>query len=331
METIESVDNLDPISQVQDVDYNQIDVNNDHQLGDWLATKMNGLTEPELPVIKEPEETPEPEPIKQTYSDPNETFVKVKVNGEEKEIPLAEAIAGYQRQQDYTQKTQELSQERQRIEQQKNQVETYLNSIPIFLQAAQDKVIEAEKLLYSEEMQQLAVADPVTYNQYRIGLEKTIYDNKQSLTNMSGQWQQYQEYKNQVIQQQQNQFLQNHQQELAKSNEILTKQYGDEWTSGKLGKQVLEYGKSQGIAVEVLASLTDYKAINALNKARLYDELVSKQSVVQKRVEAIPPKVVKPNSNATDKTDRTEFLKERDKALRSGNKDDIANLISKLL
>lgn len=42
--------------------------------------------------------------------------VKLQVNGEEVIVPLAEAIAGYQRQADYTRKTQELSEQRKQIQ-----------------------------------------------------------------------------------------------------------------------------------------------------------------------------------------------------------------------
>lgn len=42
--------------------------------------------------------------------------VKLPVAGEEIEVPLSEALAGYQRQADYTRKTQELSQQRQQVQ-----------------------------------------------------------------------------------------------------------------------------------------------------------------------------------------------------------------------
>lgn len=54
-----------------------------------------------------------------TYFDPTQyadQIVKVKVDGEELEVPLAEAIQGYQRQADYTRKTQALAQDREYIE-----------------------------------------------------------------------------------------------------------------------------------------------------------------------------------------------------------------------
>lgn len=42
--------------------------------------------------------------------------VPVKLDGEELQVPLSEAIAGYQRQADYTRKTQELSQQREQFQ-----------------------------------------------------------------------------------------------------------------------------------------------------------------------------------------------------------------------
>jgi hypothetical protein len=42
--------------------------------------------------------------------------VPIKVDGEELQVPLTEAIAGYQRQADYTRKTQELSQQREQFQ-----------------------------------------------------------------------------------------------------------------------------------------------------------------------------------------------------------------------
>ncbi len=53
------------------------------------------------------------------YVNPEEfadKYVKVKVDGEELDVPFAEALSGYQRQADYTRKTQELSAQRSQLE-----------------------------------------------------------------------------------------------------------------------------------------------------------------------------------------------------------------------
>ena len=43
-------------------------------------------------------------------------YVSVQVNGEEIQVPLKEALSGYQRQADYTRKTQELSEQRKQVQ-----------------------------------------------------------------------------------------------------------------------------------------------------------------------------------------------------------------------
>lgn len=50
------------------------------------------------------------------WSEYGDKRVKLPVAGEEIEVPLSEALAGYQRQADYTRKTQELSQQRQQVQ-----------------------------------------------------------------------------------------------------------------------------------------------------------------------------------------------------------------------
>jgi len=46
----------------------------------------------------------------------NDKFVKLQVDGEEVQVPLQEALAGYQRQADYTRKTQELSEQKKQVQ-----------------------------------------------------------------------------------------------------------------------------------------------------------------------------------------------------------------------
>lgn len=50
------------------------------------------------------------------YSQYSDNFVRLQVDGQEVVVPLKEALAGYQRQADYTRKTQELSEQRKQIQ-----------------------------------------------------------------------------------------------------------------------------------------------------------------------------------------------------------------------
>ena len=66
--------------------------------------------------IPEEDEQPTEDDTTETEETELPTY-KVKINGEEQEVPLDEILAGYMRQQDYTRKTQELAEQRKAIAQ----------------------------------------------------------------------------------------------------------------------------------------------------------------------------------------------------------------------
>jgi len=61
-------------------------------------------------------ETPEQEPELFDYTEFADKVVKLQVDGQEVVVPVKEALAGYQRQADYTRKTQELSEQRKQVQ-----------------------------------------------------------------------------------------------------------------------------------------------------------------------------------------------------------------------
>lgn len=61
-------------------------------------------------------ETPEQEQELFDYTEIGEKFVKLQVDGQDVVVPVKEALAGYQRQADYTRKTQELSEQRKQVQ-----------------------------------------------------------------------------------------------------------------------------------------------------------------------------------------------------------------------
>jgi hypothetical protein len=79
-------------------------------------------------VVNTPAVEPQGSPVTESVSESTDTSptlsveeysnhrVPVKLDGEELQVPLSEAIAGYQRQADYTRKTQELSQQREQFQ-----------------------------------------------------------------------------------------------------------------------------------------------------------------------------------------------------------------------
>jgi hypothetical protein len=71
------------------------------------------------PLVGSTDSSEEVTTTEKQYLDPTEYSnyrVPVKLNGEEQDVSFAEAVAGYQRQADYTQKTQELAEQRQALQ-----------------------------------------------------------------------------------------------------------------------------------------------------------------------------------------------------------------------
>lgn len=94
----------------------------DSQITDFGEGLQEGLepTVDESTEVPEGEETDSAPEVDAEYEDVDNEFLnqtfKVKVDGEELEVTLDEALKGYQRQADYTRKTQELASQRQQAE-----------------------------------------------------------------------------------------------------------------------------------------------------------------------------------------------------------------------
>lgn len=70
--------------------------------------------------VEEPEESPEGQPEEQVFT--------VKVNGEEREVPLSDLLNGYSRTEDYKAKTMAVAEERRSLEAQKGSLEADLKA-----------------------------------------------------------------------------------------------------------------------------------------------------------------------------------------------------------
>ena len=106
-------------------------------------------------------EKPEPEAPALDMAAP----VKVKVNGEEIEVPLAEALKGYSREQDYSRKTAELAEQGRALhgelaERLQTALDTFVHADPVLAQASH------------VNWAQLARDDPAQYVAFRAELEQ---------------------------------------------------------------------------------------------------------------------------------------------------------------
>jgi len=88
-------------------------INNNANPENVVDPAANGQVDETTEVVAE---TPQEELELFDYTEIADKVIKLQVDGEEVVVPIKEALAGYQRQADYTRKTQELSEQRKQVE-----------------------------------------------------------------------------------------------------------------------------------------------------------------------------------------------------------------------
>lgn len=244
----------------------------------------------------ETEESDEAAPEDEAASEDGETeqaaaqpqTVTVTVDGKTREIPLEEAAKGYQRQEDYTRKTQALAEERKALKSEAASVQQERAQYAQLLTALSQQL---EHVATQEPDQTLLDTDPIEY----FRREKVWRDSREKL-----QAAQFEAQRVQTLQQQEQE---NSLRDIVKSSREKMLEAVPAWKDTKRWEQdkpkILEYGRSVGFSDEELGQAYDHRAVVLLNKARLYDELVSKKlTPVQKQA----PKPLQAGSDSSTRT-----------------------------
>lgn len=263
--------------------------------------------EPEKPE-EEPEETPEeetpeeqpeeePEPESEPEEEPEpaadqEPLHTVKIRGKEEKVTLKEALAGYQRGKDYALKTQELAAERkataqkvQAAEQKEAQYVEGLKAIESFLQESAPPQVDWDKLRkenpslyavkYAEHQQHQEKLSAVQAERQRVMQEQA----KAAAEKLDG-------YVREQYQKLQERF--------------------PDWADAEKRQahmqKIADYARtSVGYTKEEVSGILDSRAIEILDKARMWDEHVAKtkgaKETVIKQMRKAP--VMKPGSTVT--------------------------------
>lgn len=151
--------------------------------GDGQADEAPETEESATDPINETEEAeegdPESEPEEASDEPPaDDPIVKVKVNGEEVEVPLSEALKGYSRTEDYKAKTMALADERRALEQAKATVETdvrqqyasQLKQATDLFEALDPVLAEARQV----DWNRLKAEDPATFVQFSEAVQQRM-------------------------------------------------------------------------------------------------------------------------------------------------------------
>lgn len=229
--------------------------------------------------VDEVEESDEDDDYEDDEEEPQENLYKVKVDGEEIEVSLDEALQGYQRQKTFTKRSMEIAEQRKAAEKQaaeaKQARDYYAQQLEVVAQQISQTI--------PQEPDWVSLAREVTAEEYNA--IKAEYDTRMSNLAKVEQERKY------VAQQQaaeQEEMLKKHLQ--AQRSQMLERipAWKDDERRNEERVNVINYARNIGFSEEEVASATDARAIELLYKAMQWDNLQKKKPTAKKRTKQAP-------------------------------------------
>ena len=256
------------------------------------------------------EETEEEEQPAEVYT--------VKVDGKEVEVTLDELQKGYSRTQDYTRKTQQIAETRKAVEAEASAIRAEREQYSQLLGALKQQLESTEAPI---DMDRLYNEDPIEW----VRQSEVMRQRQDKLAAIQSEQQRLSE----LTAQQRAQEMQAH---LATQQEALI-QAVPEWKDSKKAQAekalLVEFGKKIGFSDEELKNVYDHRAVVALRKAALYDQMMSKRGQI-KPVVNNGPRTAKPSAAGRVST-TTESTRAKQRLAKSGRVNDAASAIELLL
>jgi hypothetical protein len=266
------------------------------------------------------------EEVQDEDSEEEQSYLTLKINGEEIDKPLDEVISLAQQGADYTKKTQEVAEQRKALE-------DYAQTIQVQEQQLKAQV-ELQQALFGELAQitaidqQLADFQAIDWNQLSendfVEAQKLFFTQNKLQTQRSQLVQQL-EAKQQQLTQAQQQSLN---QRIAKGKEILAKEIPN-W-SPDTSKAIISAGKEYyGFSDDEMSSVIDPRHVKVLHDAMQWRKLQQNTGVKNKVSTAKP--VIKPGSKDVKKQVSSDIQRARESLRKTGKSDYAQQLIERML
>ena len=294
----------------EETQLSESDEDNDAALSEELSADADAADEETQE--EQSEEGEEPEEQEQP------TVFTVKVDGKEVEVTLDELQKGYSRTQDYTRKTQQIAEIRKQVEVETEAVRAERAQYAQMLGALQAQLQGTETQI---DWDRLYHEDPIEW----VRQKEVMRERQEKFQAIQFE----QQRMAQLSQQEQQQQLASHLQEQhTKLLEIIP-----EWkdpAKAKAEKQLLvEFGQKTGFTPEELKAIVDHRAVVALRKAALYDQMMTKRKAITP-VTNNGPRPAKPGA-AGRVSQTTEAVRAKQRLAKTGRVDDAASAIYQLL
>lgn len=290
--------------------------------GDQQDVELQELTEVDSAAPEEELQDSDGEQSDETEAEEEEDkppVFTVKVDGKNVEVTLEELQKGYSREADYTRKTQQVSEERRAFQAEAELVRTerqqyaqLLGSLQAQLQQNAAPQLDMDRL-YSEDPIEWVRQKELARDAEKV--HAAIQSEQQRLSHIQAQ--------------EQYQSMQAH---LAQQQDAMLKAI-PEWANPDKAKAektlLIEWGQKLGFSSDELKNIFDHRAVVALRKAALYDQMMTKRGNIRPAVNN-GPKPAKPGA-AGRMDNTTDSRRSQQRLAKTGRVNDAASAIEHLL
>lgn len=273
----------------------------------------------------EVEETTDEEAVDED-SEEEQSYLTLKINGEDIDKPLDEVISLAQQGADYTKKTQEVAEQRKALEEYAQTIQVQEQQLRA--QAELQQALFGELAQITAIDQQLADFQAIDWNQLSendfVEAQKLFFTQNKLQTQRSQLVQQLEAKQQQLTQAQQKSLNER----IAKGKEVLAKEIPN-W-SPDTSKAIISAGKEYyGFSDEEMSSVIDPRHVKVLHDAMQWRKLQQNTGVKNKVSNAKP--VIKPGAKDVKKQVGSDIQKARDSLRKTGKSDYAQQLIERML
>ena len=290
--------------------------------GDQQDVELQELTEVDSAAPEEELQDSDGEQSDETEAEEEEDkppVFTVKVDGKNVEVTLAELQKGYSREADYTRKTQQVSEERRAFQAEADLVRTERQQYSQLLGSLKAQL--QQNAAPQHDMDRLYHEDPIEWVKQR----ELVRDAEKVHAAINSEQQRL----STIQAQEQYQSMQAH---LAQQQDALLKAI-PEWGNPDKAKAektlLIEWGQKLGFSSDELKNIFDHRAVVALRKAALYDQMMSKRGNIRPAVNN-GPKPAKPGA-AGRMDNTTDSRRSQQRLAKTGRVNDAASAIEHLL
>ena len=290
--------------------------------GDQQDVELQELTEVDSAAPEEELQDSDGEQSDETEAEEEEDkppVFTVKVDGKNVEVTLEELQKGYSREADYTRKTQQVSEERRAFAAEADLVRTERQQYSQLLGSLKAQL--QQNAAPQQDMDRLYHEDPIEWVKQR----ELVRDAEKVHAAINSEQQRL----SHIQAQEQYQSMQAH---LAQQQDAMLKAI-PEWVNPDKAKAektlLIEWGQKLGFSSDELKNIFDHRAVVALRKAALYDQMMTKRGNIRPAVNN-GPKPAKPGA-AGRMDNTTDSRRSQQRLAKTGRVNDAASAIEHLL